>query len=431
MTLPCQRLALLEAAVEQSFNAVVITDANMAEGGPFIVYANQAFCAMTGYAAEALIGRSPRILQGPDTDPDVIARLRLCLSESLFFEGSTVNYNADGSAYFVEWNISPVRDDTGTVRHFVSVQQDISQRVRADQNLHMMEQALNVALDPIFITDRCSTVVFANEAFQSLTGYSATEIVGQTPRMLRSGKHEAIFYTRFNEALRSGRAFRTTVTNKRKDGSLFHTDQSIAPLLNAVGEITHYVSISHDVTKRIGREQKLLKIAHSDPLTGLYNRRACEQALEQNINTAHDSGNPFSLIICDIDHFKSINDRYGHPVGDHVLKSVADILLHRIRVSDIAARWGGEEFLVLVPNGSLKQAVELAERIRNGVAETGMVTISLGVAELFAGENAESLIQRADKALYRAKRGGRNRIERAQKVTRLFESEAAADSSGM
>lgn len=421
MTLPCQRLALLETAVAQSFNAVVITDANVAGGGPFIVYANPAFCAMTGYSAEALIGRSPRILQGPDTDPEVIARLRLCLRESLFFEGSTVNYHADGSAYVVEWNISPVRDDTGTVRHFVSVQQDVSRRVRAEQERHLMAQALNVALDPILITDRCSIVVFANEAFQNLTGYSATEVVGQTPRVLRSGKHDAIFYARFNEALGSGRAFRTTFINKRKDGSLFHAEQSIAPLLNAEGEITHYISISHDVTERMGREQKLLKIAHSDPLTGLYNRRAGEQALERHINTAHGSGNPFSLIICDIDHFKLINDRHGHPAGDHVLKSVADILLHRIRACDIAARWGGEEFLVLVPNGSLKQAVELAERIRNGVAglaieETGPVTISFGVAELSAGETAEGLIQRADKALYQAKRGGRNRVERALSV---------------
>lgn len=112
MTSSSQRLALLEAVVEQSFNAVLITDANLTNGGPFIVYVNPAFCAMTGYAAEALIGLSPRILQGPDTDRQVIERMRQCLSESLFFEGSTVNYRADGSPYVVEWKISPVRDIT-------------------------------------------------------------------------------------------------------------------------------------------------------------------------------------------------------------------------------------------------------------------------------------------------------------------------------
>ncbi|MDU8473565.1 PAS domain S-box protein, partial [Pseudomonas syringae pv. actinidiae] len=145
MTSSSQRLALLEAVVEQSFNAVLITDANLANGGPLIVYVNPAFCTMTGYTADELIGVSPRILQGADTDPQVIERLRQCLSERLFFEGSTVNYRADGSPYVVEWKISPVRDDTGTVCNFVSVQQNISPRIRAEREQHLLAQALNAA----------------------------------------------------------------------------------------------------------------------------------------------------------------------------------------------------------------------------------------------------------------------------------------------
>lgn len=421
MTSPSQRLALFEAAVAQSFNAVLITDADIDGGGPFIVYANPAFCAMTGYAAEALIGRSPRILQGPETDPQVIARLRCCLRTGEFFEGATVNYRADGHPYIVEWNISPVRDDDGVVRHFVSVQHNISPRIEADEERHLLAQALNVALDPILITDRTAHVVFANQAFQRLTGYSADEIVGRTPGMLRSGKHDAGFYASLREALDSGQPFRATFINQRKDGSLFHAEQSIAPVIDGGGEITHYVSISKDVTERVGREQKLLEIARRDPLTGLYNRRAGEQALELHVEAVQAPGGGFCLIIGDIDHFKSINDRYGHPAGDRVLVNVADILRNRIRVRDIAVRWGGEEFLVLVPDSSLDRAYELAERIRGGVAglalgEIGPVTMSLGVAELGAGETAAGLILRADKALYRAKRGGRNRVVRADGV---------------
>ncbi|EKG40126.1 sensor domain-containing diguanylate cyclase [Pseudomonas syringae] len=416
MTSSSQRLALLEAVVEQSFNAVLITDANLANGGPFIVYVNPAFCSMTGYTAEALIGASPRILQGPDTDPQVIERMRECLSESLFFEGSTVNYRADGSPYIVEWKISPVRDDAGTVCNFVSVQQNISPRIRAEREQHLLAQALNAALDPIIITDCNSTIVFANEAFQQITGYSSSEILGENPRMLSSGKHDEAFYAQFKEALKSGAPLRTTFINKRKDGSLFYAEHSISPLCNLEGAITHYVSISQDVTTRLGREQKLLEIAHSDPLTGLDNRRSAEHTLERQIPAVSMSGKPFSLIICDIDHFKAVNDRYGHPAGDSVITSVAAILKQRIRLLDVAARWGGEEFLILVPDSSLKQAAELAERIRKSVEslvipETGSVTISLGVAELSAGESAASLIQRADKALYQAKRLGRNRVE--------------------
>lgn len=336
-----------------------------------------------------------------------------------FFEGSTVNYRADGSPYVVEWKITPVRDDAGQVCNFVSVQQNISPRIRAEREQHLLAQALNAAFDPIIITDRNSTIVFANEAFQLITGYSAPEIIGQNPRMLRSGKHDALFYAQFNESLASGEPFRTTFINKRKDGSLFYAEHSISPLRNVEGAMTHYVSISQDVTTRLGREQKLLEIAHSDTLTGLDNRRAAEHTLERLINTARIAGKPFSFIICDIDHFKSVNDRYGHPAGDSVLKSVAAILKHRIRAFDVAARWGGEEFLILVPDSSLKQAAELAERVRKGVEsleipEAGPVTISLGVAELSPGETAASLIQRADKVLYQAKRLGRNRVEIAQ-----------------
>jgi len=419
MTSPSQRLALLESVVEQSFDAVLITDADFQNGGPFIVYANPEFCAMTGYTAEELVGRSPQIFQGPATDPEVISRMRRCVQGGLFFEGSAVNYRADGSTYVVEWRISPVRDETGTVCNFASVQRNINDRTQSEREKKLLAQALNVALEPIFITDRDSTIIFANEAFLNLTGYPSAEIIGQSPRILSSGKHDEIFYAKFNKALTSGKAFRIRFINKRKDGSLFNAEHSISSLLNAAGEITHYVSISQDVTKRMGREQKLLEIAHSDPLTGLHNRRAAEQALERQINKASLSGKPLSLIICDIDHFKSINDRYGHPAGDAVLKSVAGLLLHRIRSRDIAVRWGGEEFLLLVPDSSLTQATELAERIRKGVEGLVLpnidpVTLSLGVAELTPGETSACLIQRADSALYQAKRGGRNRVARAR-----------------
>ncbi|QHF05800.1 diguanylate cyclase [Pseudomonas asturiensis] len=421
MTSPSMRISLLEAAVEQSFNAILITDADVAGGGPFIVYANPEFCSMTGYALEALIGRSPRMLQGADTDPKVIAHLRNCVRENLFFEGSTINYRADGSAYTVEWKISPVRDESGVVSHFVSVQQNVSRRIRAEQEQHLLAQALNVALDPIFITDCSEVIVFANKAFQNVTGYDAAEIIGHTPRIMRSGKHDGVFYEYFKASLRKGKPFRTEFINKRKDGSIFHAEHSISPLHNANGEITHFVSISQDLTQRIGREKQLIEIAHRDPLTGLHNRRAAEHELELHIQRARQSGKPFSLIIGDIDHFKSINDRYGHPIGDRVLKSVSSVLLHRIRAGDLAARWGGEEFLVLVPDISLEQASDLANRIREGVAElvieeADAVTISLGVAELLSSEAAGALIKRADSSLYKAKRNGRNRVELADKA---------------
>ena len=126
---PLHATDLLQAAVEQAFNAVVITTADLQGDGPHITYCNPAFCQLTGYSAAELQGRSPRLLQGPLTDQRVLQRLRDSLHQGTFFLGSTFNYRKDGSTYLVEWNISPVRDAQGQIQAFVSVQQDITARV--------------------------------------------------------------------------------------------------------------------------------------------------------------------------------------------------------------------------------------------------------------------------------------------------------------
>ena len=178
------RPAVLAHAVSQSASAVLITDANVEDGGPLIVSANPAFCRMSGYRPEQLVGRSPRLLQGPLTDRALIASLREHLRQGLAFAGSTVNYAADGRAYTVEWSISPVRDAAGVIEYFVSVQSDITARIAAEQERRLLLQALDAAIDPILITGRDTRVVFVNEAFARLTGYTPEEILGQSARML-------------------------------------------------------------------------------------------------------------------------------------------------------------------------------------------------------------------------------------------------------
>jgi PAS domain S-box-containing protein len=126
-----EHLRLLATAVECSFNAVIITGPNLAFPGPEIVYANPAFFEMTGYSPEELIGATPRLLQGEETDPEVTRQLRTTLEAGRFWQGSAVNYRKNGTAYWVEWNISPVRDGAGKITHFVSVQRDITEAVDA------------------------------------------------------------------------------------------------------------------------------------------------------------------------------------------------------------------------------------------------------------------------------------------------------------
>ena len=405
---------LFQAAVMQSWNAIVITDADLAAGCR-VQIANPAFCAMTGYSPDELHGRPLTMLQGPETDPAVIAELRACLKEARFFEGTAINYRKDGSTYVVRWNITPVRDDDGVLTHFISVQRDISESVRAEREIRLLARALDAASDPILVTDARERIIFANTAFAAVTGYAPEELLGKTPALFRSGKHDTAFYADLRDSLARGADFRATFINQRRDGSLYHAEQSISPIYDEKGRVTHYVSVSKDISERVDMEQALRHAATRDTLTGLYNRRYGEHLIEDALTRADTSGEPLTLLVCDIDHFKRINDGFGHPTGDQVLRDTARILSQSVRSRDAVIRWGGEEFVILLDACPRGPAVELAERIRLRIhqhrhVEVGQVSLSIGLATRMPGESMEALIGRADAALYEAKRSGRNRL---------------------
>lgn len=183
------RSGLLRSALEQSFNSVLITDAQPGPMGPRIVYANPAFCEMTGYSAAELLGQTPRILQGELTSPEVLQSLRECLQADRFFRGSTINYRKDGRPYTVEWNISPVKDEAGVTTHYVSVQQDIGEVTEARATNQLLAQALDATQDAVMIANAQGEIEFVNHGFELITGYSRVEALGQNPAMLKSGEH--------------------------------------------------------------------------------------------------------------------------------------------------------------------------------------------------------------------------------------------------
>ncbi|MCL5043100.1 MAG: diguanylate cyclase [Gammaproteobacteria bacterium] len=413
MLAPAEKDRLIRIAAEQAYNAILVTDAGTNGQGPLVLYCNPAFCRMTGYSEEELLDQSPRMLQGPETDPAVIQSLREALVQGSYWEGRTVNYRKDGQAYVVNWNISPVRDDHGVVSHFVSVQQDVTEQERSARERDMLTQALNQAHDPILITDLDAKVVFVNNAFEELTGYSADEILGNTPKLLSSGKHSEEFYRHMWQTLRANQPFQARFINQRKNGSRYYVEQSIAPVLDSAGHCSHYISTSWNVDDLVEREKALHAMAMEDKLTGLLSRRAGDDQLQEAFHAWRSEQQPMSLIICDIDHFKAVNDRFGHPTGDRVIQHIAATLAKQLRSSDTAIRWGGEEFMIIAQT-QLTEASQLAERLRAAIAEleddeVGTVTMSFGVAEA-CSDSLQQLISRADKALYQAKRNGRDQV---------------------
>jgi diguanylate cyclase (GGDEF)-like protein/PAS domain S-box-containing protein len=412
--MPFSDLKIFQQVFMQSWNAIVITDADPALGY-LVQQANPAFCAMTGYTINELRGRTLKMLQGPDTDPEVIARLRQCLKEARYFEGSTINYRKDGSSYPVRWNISPVRDDDGNLTHFVSVQQDLSDIDQAERHSRLLAHALDAAGDPVLVTDTRSHIIFANAAFAELTGYQPEELLGKTPALFQSGQHDQNFYDELHQSLSSGHDFLATFVNRKRDGTVYHAEQNISPILDEHGHITHYVSVGRDVSERIKLEEELRSAATVDPLTGLYTRRHGENLMQEAIAKSVRSKSSLSVILCDIDHFKAVNDNFGHATGDRVLAQISRVIRQSSRSSDSVIRWGGEEFLVLLPDCSEAVAMDIGERIRQTVEnltmpEVGRITVSMGLATLKNNEEAEALLLRADKALYAAKNSGRNRL---------------------
>ncbi|MDD2976273.1 diguanylate cyclase [Aquabacterium sp.] len=409
------RSGLLRSALEQSFNSVLITDAQPGPMGPRIVYANPAFCEMTGYSATELLGQTPRILQGALTSPEVLQTLRECLQADRFFRGSTINYRKDGRPYTVEWNISPVKDEAGVTTHYVSVQQDISAVTEARATSQLLAQALDATQDAVMIANAQGEIEFVNHGFELITGYSRVEALGQNPAMLKSGEHTEAFYGRLWAAIQSGQTFRAVFINRHKQGHLIHCEETVSPIRDAGGAVTHFVSVIRDQTARAHTEQTLREQATRDPLTDLLNRRAGEWQLERAFLAAREGQKPFCLIMADVDHFKAINDTWGHPAGDQVLQRVAAVLRTGVRATDSVVRWGGEEFLLVLPYCEQAAALLQAERLRERVAdaeqgEMGRVTVSMGVAELQRGETLANLMERVDQALYQAKHAGRNQV---------------------
>ncbi len=292
-------------------------------------------------------------------------------------------------------------------------------RVEMETHNKLLVSALNAAGNAIIITDKDTNIKWVNPAFSRLSGYSLEEAIGHKPcELVKSGVQNVQFYSAMWKRLLAGKHFRGELINKRKNGELYHEELNIAPVKNSRGEITNFIGIKENISKRKATEQMLHKLASTDSLTGLFNRRVFLERLTQESERISRLGGVAALLMLDLDFFKRINDTYGHSVGDEVLKRFADVLQKNSRTIDVPARLGGEEFAVLLTSTGRDDAMIVAERLRKQVSEIeidhpkGVVrlTVSIGAAALFVGDsNGQIIFNRADSAMYAAKESGRNK----------------------
>ncbi|WP_122035332.1 sensor domain-containing diguanylate cyclase [Aliivibrio sp. EL58] len=271
--------------------------------------------------------------------------------------------------------------------------------------------ALN-GMSAIVITDKNNRIIKVNEEFTRLSGWREDEVLGQPPSMFQSGNHKKDFYSTMWKTIKSEGLWEGEVTNKRKDGSLLTEILRIQAICNNDGKMEYFIASFVDITARKELENRLRDLSEKDSLTQCWNRRKFEHEFSNIIGNGSFTKEmgPSCLAIVDIDHFKRINDKYGHDVGDKVITEVGRILGSESRRSDFVARIGGEEFAIILPNTQLQEAEIILNRLRVAVYlyDDIKVTISGGVTDI--SNSSEASYKRADLALYESKTAGRNQI---------------------
>ena len=285
------------------------------------------------------------------------------------------------------------------------------------QLLHLQGTAMASISHAVFITDCKGCIKWVNKAFTRLSGYPSEEVYGQTPCLLKSGKHDTSFYQSIWQTILSGDVWRGEIVNRRKDGGLYTVQQTITPLRDIQGKVFRFVAIHEDITDKKQSDAHILYMAYYDTLTNLPNRNLFYDRLQHELAHAHRNERMLAVMFLDLDRFKVINDTLGHTYGDRVLKAVAERLKGCVRESDTVSRWGGDEFVFIITNIIQPQDVAFtAHKIFNEMSSPFQLeerkvsitpTIGIAVYPLDASD-AENLIKKADTAMYHGKERGRN-----------------------
>ena len=281
-----------------------------------------------------------------------------------------------------------------------------------------LSSAIQQTADSVVITDSEGIIEYVNPAFERLTGYPRAEAIGNRPSLVKSGQHSEAFYKRLWHTIRNGHVFTSVFVNQTKDGKLYYEDKTITPLRDARGHITHFVSMGKDVTERMKTEQHLNHLAHHDALTDLPNRTLFIDRFNQALGRATRYDLQVAVLFLDLDCFKRINDTLGHDAGDLLLQAVARRLAGHIRSVDSLARFGGDEFAVLMEDIAGEAAMPaIAQDILDALMEPFsidgseiQITTSIGIS-LYPEDGCDppTLLKNADTAMYRAKAQGKNK----------------------
>ncbi len=350
----------------------------------------------------------------------------------------------DGAQFHIDESAAPIRRANGDVIGSVMVFRDVTDRKQAEEKLRIAAAAFD-SQQGMMVTDADGVIMQVNRAFTDSTGYTSEEAVGQTPRLLRSGRHNQDFYLEMWKILLRTGGWQGELWDRRKNGEVYPKWLNISAVKGGDGAVSHYIATHFDITERKKAEEKIEALAFFDQLTGLPNRTLLLDRLKQALTASARSKTCGALLFIDLDHFKTLNDTLGHDQGDLLLRQVAQRLTASVREGDTVARLGGDEFVVVLGSlkGSLQEAATQTEAIGEKILATlkstyqfhgteYRSTASIG-ATLFSGQQTsiDELLKQADLAMYKSKETGRNALRFFDPAMQTIVVERAALEAGL
>lgn len=341
-----------------------------------------------------------------------------CAREGVGYDEELQIITAKGRRIWIRTIGAAVRDVSGHITHVQGAFQDITERKTAEERLRLSAAVFENTSEGVIITDTTPSIIAVNPAFTEINGYSAEEVLGRNPSLLKSGQHEAQFYEEMWRALLDLGHWRGEIWNRRKDGEIYPQWVNINAVRSELGQTTHYVGVFSDLSDVKRSEAQIERLAHRDPLTDLPNRLLFRTRLEQALRRAGTSRTRVGMLLVDIDGFRHINDSLGHAVGDLALREVAKRLTALVRIDETVARLSGDELALLIEGDEdiETRAALMAERIRASLnkpftvkAAELFMSASIGIATYPEdGTDVSELLQNCDAALYQAREAGGN-----------------------
>ncbi|MEN9473476.1 MAG: hypothetical protein RIS48_196 [Pseudomonadota bacterium] len=415
----------------------------------YVTYLSPNYQKILGVDPAEIVGKHVAEVLHPSDLPDGAAAFASVLQGQRVTGVEYRIRHADGEWSWQASNLGPMFDDAGCLSAVIGVGRDINLRKQAQEQLSLSEARYRLlsdnARDVIWTLAPDGRITYVSPSVEQVRGYTPQEAMQQPLEQILTPASIALNLAYFSQVLadvaagRKPQTFRGQMEYLCKDGSSYWCDVMATPILAEDGSLVELLGVSRDISehKRFENELKqakdatealnralaaaneqLSRMASTDRLTGLWNRRHFEEAVTHEMIKADRYRHPLSMLIFDIDHFKAVNDQYGHLAGDRVLIGLSQIARQQTRDSDLLARWGGEEFVMLMPDTGPDDATTVAEKIRSAFAghrfpDLGTVSASFGIAAFQLGESLDRWISRADGALYEAKQTGRNRVRLA------------------